>query len=91
MDDPRSPTIPVVDHSRCEAKRDCLRVCPNDVFVVRRIAADDFDALGALSRLRVRAHGRMTAYPDHADRCRACGLCVDACPERAISLVPRPS
>jgi ferredoxin len=34
---------PVVDHSRCEGKRDCIDVCPNDVFEVRRI--DDTDYL----------------------------------------------
>ena len=44
--------LPVVDHGRCEAKRDCVRVCPVDVFEVRRIAEVDFAALGALGRLR---------------------------------------
>ncbi|MBU2655836.1 MULTISPECIES: 4Fe-4S binding protein [Acetobacteraceae] len=29
----------------------------------------------------------MVAYTPHADQCRACGLCVKACPERAIQLV----
>ncbi|WP_394356088.1 4Fe-4S binding protein [Brytella acorum] len=29
-------------------------------------------------------NGRVYAY---ADQCRACGLCVKACPERAIKLV----
>ena len=28
---------PVVDHARCEGKRDCVEVCPYGVFEVRRI------------------------------------------------------
>ena len=81
--------LPVVDHGRCEAKRDCVRVCPVDVFEVARIHEDDFAALGALGRLRSRAHRRMTAYPVRAEACTGCGACVTACPETAVELVPR--
>jgi 4Fe-4S ferredoxin len=82
---------PVVDHGRCEAKRDCVRVCPVDVFEVRRIDQADYDELRMLGKLRSIAHRRMTAYPVRADQCEACGLCVTACPEHAITLVPRVS
>ena len=90
-DDPAAPraTKPVIDHGRCEAKRDCVRVCPHDVFEVRRIDQADFAALRVLGKLRVTAHRRMTAYAIRADQCESCGLCVDACPEAAIQLVPR--
>ncbi len=77
---------PVVDHGRCEAKHDCVDVCPYDVFEVRRIADADYRALPWLARLRVLAHRKRTAYTPRADACRACGLCVVACPEGAISL-----
>jgi 4Fe-4S ferredoxin len=76
----------VVDHARCEAKRDCVVVCPNDVFVVRPIDDADYEALGRLGRLKVRAHGRQSAYTPNAGECRGCGLCVVACPESAIQL-----
>ena len=78
---------PLVDRSRCEGKADCVEVCPYDVFEVRRIDDADFAQLGMLARLKSRAHGRKTAYTPRASACRACGLCVAACPEKAIKLV----
>lgn len=78
---------PVVDRARCEGKRDCVDVCPHDVFEVRRIDDADFRALGLVGKLKSVAHGRQTAYTPRADACRACGLCVVACPEAAIRLV----
>lgn len=77
---------PVIDHARCEGKRDCIEVCPNDVCEVRRIDDDDFLALGRMSRMMVAAHRMVTAYTPNADQCRACGLCVLPCPEKAIRL-----
>jgi len=79
---------PVVDRSRCEAKADCVAVCPVHVFEVRRIEDKDFSALGFFARLKVRAHGKKSAYTPRAEACEACGLCVKACPEKAIRLVP---
>jgi 4Fe-4S ferredoxin len=77
---------PVVARARCEGKADCVAVCPYDVFEVGRISDEDYRGLGLLARLKVRAHGMKTAHTPRADACRACGLCVVACPEDAITL-----
>jgi len=85
----RAPTgqwRPVVDRARCEGKRDCVEVCPYGVFEVRSIDDDDYRALSLFARLRVLAHGKQSAYTPRADACRACGLCVVACPEGALRL-----
>jgi 4Fe-4S ferredoxin len=58
----------------------------NDVFEVRRIEDADYRSLGRMARLKVRAHGVVSASTPNADDCRACGLCVVGCPEQAIVL-----
>jgi NAD-dependent dihydropyrimidine dehydrogenase PreA subunit len=84
-------SAPVVDRGRCEGKKDCVAVCPYGVFEVRRMDDADFARLGLFAKVKSRAHRRMTAYTPRADACRACGLCVVACPEDAIRLVERAS
>ena len=78
---------PVVDRNACEGKRDCVEVCPYGVFEVRRINDEDFSGLSFLGKLKSRAHSRLSAYTPQASLCQACGLCVVACPEKAITLV----
>ena len=53
--------LPLIDHGRCEATSECVRVCPYNVFEVRRIDAKDYAALPLLGRLKNRVHGRRTA------------------------------
>jgi 4Fe-4S ferredoxin len=79
--------FPVIDRNRCEGKGACARVCPRSVFEVRTIEAEDHDALSFVGRLRSAVHGRKTAYTPNASACQACGACIDACPEDAITLV----
>jgi NAD-dependent dihydropyrimidine dehydrogenase PreA subunit len=81
--------VPVVDRARCEGKSDCTDVCPYDVFEVGRMTDSDFAGLHLLGKARSMAHRRQTAYTPRADACHACGLCVVACPEAAITLVRR--
>lgn len=77
---------PIVLRDRCEGKAECVAVCPYGVFEVRRMDDADFNALGFFARLKSRAHGKKTAYTPKAEACHACGLCVTACPEKAIQL-----
>jgi len=80
---------PVINMKRCEGKGDCERVCPESVFEVRRIDDADYATLGFLNKLKVRVHGMKMAYTPNVDACLACGLCVAACPEKAITLSRR--
>jgi 4Fe-4S ferredoxin len=81
--------VPVIDPKRCEAKADCVRVCPYHVFEVQTVSAEARAQLGALARLKLWVHGGKQAVVKAPDDCHACGLCVTACPEHAITLRPR--
>lgn len=83
--------IPVVSLKRCEGKGDCVEVCPENVFQIRRIDDSDYRNLGTLQKFKLRVHGMKVAYTPNADACRACGLCVSACPEHAITLQRAPA
>jgi 4Fe-4S ferredoxin len=80
---------PVVSLKRCEGKGDCEKVCPENVFHVRRIEDSDYRPMNALQKLKLRVHGMQVAYTPNIDACRSCGLCVAACPEHAITLQRR--
>lgn len=80
---------PVVDRNRCEGKAECIRVCPYDVFAIRRIGPEERRGLALLGRLKALAHGGRQAFAVRAGACQGCGLCVAACPERAITLRAR--
>ena len=78
---------PVIDRNRCEAKEDCVRVCPYGVFEIAALSAEDKRALSLVGRLKAWAHGGRQAFATNASACHGCGLCVEACPESAIRLV----
>ena len=83
---PAGVVAPVIDHGRCEGKADCLRVCPYDVFEVRALATEERATLSLPARFKVWVHGGKQAFVVRGDQCHACGLCVAACPEKAIRL-----
>ena len=81
--------VPLVNARRCEGKGECAVVCPYGVFEIGPMKEEAFAAMPLGVKLRLWAHGKRTAYTPNADACRACGLCVAACPERAIKLIRR--
>ncbi len=84
---PAGVIAPVIDRTRCEGKRDCAAVCPYDVFEIRTLTQDERSALPFLARLKAMMHGNRQAFAVNAQACHACGLCVAACPEKAIRLL----
>jgi 4Fe-4S ferredoxin len=83
---PPGAFVPVVNRNRCEAKGPCVSACPYDVFTILPVPAEDRKDISVAGRLKLFVHGGKQAYAVNADACRACGLCVAACPEKAISL-----
>ncbi len=51
------------------------------------LGAADKSALSLMGRVKAWAHGNRQAFVVNGDACRACQLCVEACPEDAIDLV----
>ena len=78
--------MPVIDINRCEGKADCVVVCPYDVFEMGILPKVQRGSLSLKGKVKGFAHGWKQALVVNADACLACGLCVAACPEKAIKL-----
>jgi NAD-dependent dihydropyrimidine dehydrogenase PreA subunit len=79
---------PVVDRNRCEGKEACVQVCPYGVFEIGTLSKAERKSLTLLGRLKAFGHGGKQAYVVNPDACHACRLCLDACPESALTLHP---
>ncbi len=78
--------MPLINQSKCEGAGDCLEVCPYNVFELRKLTSEERREIGPLARIKVFVHGGKQAFAVRAQDCHACGLCVTACPEKAIKL-----
>jgi NAD-dependent dihydropyrimidine dehydrogenase PreA subunit len=78
--------VPVIDRERCESNGPCVSACPYDVLVIRKLTDAEKGTLSLQGRVKLWAHGGRQAHAELADRCHGCGLCVAACPEKAILL-----
>lgn len=77
---------PQIDRNRCEGKAACVSVCPYGVFAVATLPPAERRGLSLRGKLKGFGHRWQQALLVQPDACRACGLCVTACPEDAITL-----
>jgi len=77
---------PVIDRNRCEGKEECVVVCPYQVFSMGTVEPELRRGLTLIGKLKGYAHNWHQSFALNADACHACGLCVAACPEKAIRL-----
>ena len=78
--------FPIINAHKCEGAGDCEAICPYDVFEMRKLTKPELKALPLGPWIKVRVHGGKQAFVVNGDACHACGLCVAACPEKAIRL-----
>jgi 4Fe-4S ferredoxin len=78
--------VPVIDRNRCEGKEDCVEACPYDVFELGVLSREERAKLSFVGKLKALGHGGRQAFALRAEACHGCGLCVTACPEKAIRL-----
>ena len=83
---PPGTFVPVIDRNKCEGKAECERVCPVSVFAVQTLPAAMRVGLSLRGKVKGFVHRWQQAMLVNASRCEACGLCVSACPEGAITL-----
>jgi NAD-dependent dihydropyrimidine dehydrogenase PreA subunit len=82
-------TVPLVDQSKCEAKGECVSVCPYNVFELRPRTHKEISGLTFAGKIKAKAHKNLVGSPLHLDLCKSCGDCVVSCPEKAIKLIQK--
>lgn len=83
--------VPVVDMLQCETRGPCLEVCPYSVFEIRSLKKEEWDQFTWFPRMKIWLGGGRSSFVAKPDSCQACGLCVTACPQKAIKLKKNPN
>jgi NAD-dependent dihydropyrimidine dehydrogenase PreA subunit len=78
--------VPAIDRNRCEGEGPCVPACPYGVLALGQLSPAERATLSWKGRVKAFMHGGSQAFLVAAERCRACGECVRACPEHAITL-----
>jgi NAD-dependent dihydropyrimidine dehydrogenase PreA subunit len=78
--------VPQIDRNRCEGKGACADVCPTGVFEVGTLHQEHRAHLSVRGKIKGFVHRWRQAILVHPEACEACSLCVEACPESAITL-----
>jgi len=77
---------PHVDRNRCEGSAVCAAICPYQVYTIGTLPKQERRGLSAAGWLKGYVHRWQQALTVNAQACHACGLCIAACPEQAITL-----
>ncbi len=81
--------VPLIDLNKCEGKTPCVPICPYNVLEIREINDEQYAQLSFAGKIKTFFNGKKKAFVAKPDACHACGLCVSACPEKAIKLVKK--
>lgn len=84
---PPGKFVPNIDVNKCEGKGPCIEVCPFDVLEMHIVPKETRQKMSLVGKMKGFVHGWKQAFVAEAERCQACGLCVTACPEKAITLM----
>ena len=88
----RGEKIPVIDYNKCTGQGICVEVCPEDIFEIRNLGqiqlCEETKTVGFCPEPKYTTKDRRS-YPVNIDNCTECGICVDKCPEMAITLVEK--
>jgi 4Fe-4S ferredoxin len=77
---------PLIDRNRCEGKGPCVPICPVGVLAVQTLGPDERKGLSLKGKVKGFVHRWQQAAVVKPQACEGCGLCVSACPEKAITL-----